>query len=213
MIRRDENGFALIELLVGLALLAIAVTLMPGALRLGARAWEARGDLERASDVTLALAMLERRIAEASPVYERDATGRGGVAFTGDSRTLTFVSPAENGPAGAGVYRHRLEPGATQGGGLLLRLSLFAPGAGEAGQPGGGETRLLIPEHATVRFRYFGLQRSDEQPEQPALPQWHDNWRRTDAFPSLVELTLAAGTGAPGVTRRMIVAPRLDARP
>ncbi len=213
MMRRDQQGFALIELLVGLALLAIAVTLMPGALRLGAKAWEARGDLERASDVTLALAMLERRIAEASPVYERDATGKVGVAFSGDSHALAFVSPAENGPAGAGLYRHRLEPGAPQGAGLKLRLSLFGPGAGEAGQQSDAETRLLIPEHATLRFRYFGMQQSDEQAQPPLLPQWHDNWRRTDAFPALVELTLSTATGASGITRRIVVAPRLDARP
>ena len=105
-----QDGFTLIELLVGLALLALTVALMPGTLRLGSRAWETRSDLERLSELASGLAILEQRIAEASPAFERSATGSIRVSFTGDSHTLDFVSPTEIGPAGAGVYRYRLEP-------------------------------------------------------------------------------------------------------
>jgi prepilin-type N-terminal cleavage/methylation domain-containing protein len=196
----SQAGFALIEMLVALALLALAIALMPGALRLGARAWEARGDLERSSGTALAMALVERRIAEAMTIYERDDSGGIRIAFVGTERTLSFIAAAANGPAGGGVYRYRLAAADASVAGLALRLSLYRPGETDPSPP--AETRTLIAAPAEVRFRYFG------QRETAVPPQWHDTWSRPDAFPALVEITVTSSTSK----RRSVVAPRLDAR-
>lgn len=199
--RQSQAGFALIEMLVALALLALAIALMPGAFRLGARAWEARGDLERTSHSTQALTLIERRIAEAMAIYERDDSGGIRVAFVGTDRTLSFIAAATNGPAGGGVYRYHLATAAASGTGLALRLSLYRPSEAEPSAP--AEARTLIAAPAEVRFRYFG------QRETTSQPQWHEAWSRPDAFPALVEITITTETSK----RRSVVAPRLDARP
>ena len=206
-----QDGFTLIELLVGLALLALTVALMPGTLRLGSRAWETRSDLERLSELASGLAILEQRIAEASPAFERSATGSIRISFTGDSHTLDFVSPTEIGRAGAGVYRYRLEPhvhalagGASRG--LVLRMSLYGSSALAAAETGQDAARLLVPEHASVRFRYFGSQPAHQS------PQWHHDWQRPDALPGLLEVTIETTPGLSRAARRMLIAPRLDAR-
>lgn len=207
-----QDGFTLFEMLVGMALLALVVALLPGALRLGARAWEAGGDLERTSDLTLALDMLEQRIAEAVPVFERDASGSIGVSFVGDRRTLGFVSASENGPGGAGVYRYRLEPrlsGAvgSQNGGLVVTMSLYVPSPVPArDHTGWTETKQLIPEPTAVEFRYFGSQPAG------APSQWHPAWERRDVLPALVEVHVDGSTRPPGVARRLLIAPRIDVR-
>lgn len=201
--KNGEAGFALIELLVALALLALAVTLMPGALRLGARAWEARNDLERASASALAMALVERRISEAMAIYERDEAGGIRLAFVGTDRSLSFIAAAANGPAGGGVYRHRLGTGDATGAGLALAMRLYRPAETDGRQQGLSESRLLVASPATARFRYYGAI------DTTSRPQWHETWSRADAFPALVEIVLAESTGK----RRSVVAPRLDSRP
>jgi prepilin-type N-terminal cleavage/methylation domain-containing protein len=201
--RSSEAGFALIEVLVALALLALAIALMPGALRLGTSAWEARSELDRASREGLALTLVERRIAEAMATYERDETGGIRIAFVGTEQALSFIAAGTSGPAGGGVYRHRLAASDPTGSGLSLAVSLYRPADPAPAPPGTAETRILVPPPAQVKFRYFGALAPGSS------PQWHEAWSRADAFPALVEITLTTPAGK----RRSVVAPRLEIRP
>jgi prepilin-type N-terminal cleavage/methylation domain-containing protein len=194
--RQSQAGFTVIELLVGLALLAVTVALLPSTLRLGARAWQTRADLDRGAEVTAALALLEQGIATALPVFTLGPDGVG-VLFVGGKRDLSFVSPAANGPAGAGVYRYRFGP-AEGGAGLVVQLSPYSPNADNVSGP--AVARRLMP-HA-VTFRYFGAQPASEP------PQWHEGWQLAAAMPSLVEVALE--TTPP---RRLLIAPRLQTQP
>ncbi len=198
-----EAGFTLVELLVALALMALSVALLPGALRLGTRAWEAQTALERAGDAGLALHAVEHKLAAALPLQDLDPeTGHLRFGFSGDQRRLYFLAASDNGPAGAGVYRWRLEPATASDTGLVLHISLHGARQGEAPV----ETRTLLREATPVRFRYFG-----PQPTEDATAQWHDAWDRTDALPLLVEMTID-NAGPQRAPRQLLVALRIGSR-
>ena len=200
---RREAGFTLVELLVALALLALSVALLPGTLRLGTRAWEAQSELERASDAGLALHAVEHKLAAALPLQDLDPeTGQLRFGFSGDARRLNFLAASDTGPAGAGVYRWRLEPATAADTGLVMHVSLHGAQQGEAGV----ETRTLLREATPVRFRYFG-----SQPTEDDNAQWRDAWERTDALPTLVELTIDSA-GPQRAPRQMLVALRIGSR-
>lgn len=198
-----EAGFTLVEVLVALALLALSVALLPGTLRLGTRAWDAQNELERAADAGLALQAVEQKLAAALPIQDQDPeTRRLRFGFSGDRTRLDFLAASDNGPAGAGVYRWRLEPASASDTGLVMRISLYGGRPGETPV----ESRTLVREETPVRFRYFGPQPTEEAPA-----QWHDAWERTDALPALVEMTIDS-VGPQRAPRQLLVAPRIGSR-
>jgi prepilin-type N-terminal cleavage/methylation domain-containing protein len=199
---RGDAGFTLVEVLVALALTGLCVAMFPGMLRLGTRAWEAQGELERAGDAGLALLAVEQKLAAALPLSDLDPeTRRQRFGFSGDQRRLAFVAASDNGPSGAGVYRWHLEPASIQDTGLMLRVALFGAGSSAA-----AETRLLVRDATPVRFRYHGSQPLGDEPA-----QWHDAWTRVDGLPGLVEITIDSA-GPQRAPRRLLVALRVGSR-
>ncbi len=200
---RRDAGFTLVEVVVALALTGLCVAMFPGMLRLGTRAWEAQGELERAGDAGLALHAVEQKLAAALPLSDQDPeTRRQRFGFSGDQRRLAFIAASDNGPAGAGVYRWHLEPASAADTGLALRIALY--GAGSSG--GASEKRTLLRDATPVRFRYHGSQPLGDDPA-----QWHDAWTRSDALPGLVEITIDSA-GPQRAPRRLLVALRVGSR-
>jgi general secretion pathway protein J len=200
----SDSGLTLVELLVALALAALTMALLPGALRLGYRAWEAQGELEHASEASLALHAIEQRLAAALPVYEVEAESRAfSLVFRGTASMLEFVAATESGPAGGGLYRWRLTPAKADGTGLSLLIAPYAPGG--AATP--GETRVLSRAGSAVRFRYLGLASTEAREA-----QWQESWTRADAMPIAVEIRLEAAPESRVAARRVVVALRLAAR-
>lgn len=199
---RLQAGFTLVELLVGLALFAIVLSLVPGALQLGRRAWESTANSDRSAQTLGARNFLEQRLAEAMPVFERDAGGRRKLAFAGRPDRLMLVSPAPMGPGKAGVYRFEIGPGVSPAGRsdtIVMRQMLFSPGGARSGL----QERTLLEGVARFSFRYFGtLRRGD-------AATWQSEWARIDALPELIELSVVlSGRNAPAF-QPLVVAPRL----
>ena len=184
-----ESGFTLLELLISLVLLALILSFVGGALRFGARAWEAAGALDGGASMGAVRTFLEHRLAEAMPAYERDEVGRVRIAFSGLSQELSFVSPFSRGTAGAGLYRFSLAPrpvvrGARTGMALGLKLSSYQPDTVRPDADTSAEEQLLLEDIAGLRLRYFG--RKDLR--SPAA--WHAEWSRADALPDLIEISV-----------------------
>jgi prepilin-type N-terminal cleavage/methylation domain-containing protein len=184
-----ESGFTLLELLVSLILLALILSFVGGALRFGARAWEAAGALDRGASMGAVRTFLEQRLAEAMPVYERDETGRVRIAFSGQPQQLSFVSPSARGKAGAGLYRFslNLEPAGRDAGtgtALALDQSLYRPEVVSQVVAGPEEGQPLLEDIAGIGLRYYGR----KEARSPAA--WHSEWTRADALPELVEISV-----------------------
>jgi prepilin-type N-terminal cleavage/methylation domain-containing protein len=170
-----SRGFTLLELLVGVALMALLSGLLFAALRLGADGLDrVDATAQAAEDRRIVAAFLRQRLANAIPVIERDATGAH-VAFDGSADRLRLVTDM---PPAVGGGAHRLELDNTARGLRLTWTPLLGPDA---------EAAPTSRHLATVaaRFAYYG-QRAGE-----AAPVWHAQWRDELALPRLVRLQLA----------------------
>lgn len=161
----------MLELLVGMALMALLAGLLFGALRLGAGTL-ARVDAtaEALEDRRVVAAFIRQRLEQAEPLIEPTETGHA-IAFAGGPDRLELVSEM---PPGAGGGRHRV--GFDNAGGAL-RLA-WRPVAGD----GASQRRRL--EIGPARFAYYGRRAGDSE------PSWHDNWTDELELPELVRLTL-----------------------
>lgn len=206
-----DDGFTLIELIVSLAILGLLLASLPGAFRLGQRAWETTARIDRSEDRMAARSFLEQRLAEALPVSIPDPTGQRQFAFEGDGRRLRFVAQSATGPAGGGLYSFDLtiEPG-TGGDALVLR-QVPAVGSAAGQGPGSGDRRVLFDRLTAPTFRYFGAVRDDGD------RSWHGEWRSRSLLPELVELSAGpgpcAGVAAGRTLQPLVVALRLRQAP
>jgi prepilin-type N-terminal cleavage/methylation domain-containing protein len=206
--RPADDGFTLIEALVGLVLLGLIMALIGVALRFSGSALERATVADRGASFAAVRGFLEQRLAEAIPVFGQDASGRVRIAFAGRADALSFVAPLERGPAGPGLYRFDLEEDRSAGTDrvtlrLAMRLHHASAGAGAATTAEPAEERALIGGLAGVRFRYFGW------PQGRGAPVWQESWERPEAMPELVELHLVLPEGDPRPWTPLVVELRL----
>jgi general secretion pathway protein J len=190
-----EAGFTLIEVLVSLVLLALVLGLLAGGLRYARSTWDAAARLDELAGSDMAESFLRARIAEAMPLYEQRRAGTVRALFLGAGDAMTFVAPAPNGPAGAGLYRYTLEAAAGAGPGrrmLIVKLAPHLPWLNDSVLERPPEQYELMRSIRSVSFRYFG------RSELRAGPAWHAAWTRADAMPNLVEIAIARDDGEGG---------------
>jgi len=175
---RPEAGFTLIEVLVSLVLLALLLALLAGGLRYARSTWDAAARLDQLAGADMAETFLRARLAEAMPLYEQRKAGTVRALFRGDGDSMSFVGPAPNGPAGAGLYRYTLEAagGAVPRSGtgrralvveLVPHLPVLNDSALERPADSPPDRYELMRNIRSVSFRYFG--RGDLR----ADPEWH----------------------------------------
>jgi prepilin-type N-terminal cleavage/methylation domain-containing protein len=186
-----EDGFTLVELLVSLVLLVFVVGLLSGALQFTRGTWNAAARLDERAGYETAESFLRARLSEATPLYEQALGGMVRVSFTGTADTLTFVAPAANGPAGAGLYRYTIGV-ATDSGRNALMVSLQPYVLVSGGQTATVERidHVLLANVKSFALRYYG--RGDRS----AQPAWLESWTRTDALPELVKMRVKHVNGA-----------------
>ena len=188
---RGSAGFALIEVLVSLALLAMILALLPGALRAGNRALNDALALSRPSSSGLTLRYVAQRLEEALPHYDHRGGRASKVAFLGLKDRVSFLSPMASGPLGGGIYR--LDLGVRRGaasGPAALVLGMALDGDPGAEAQDAGTERVLMGAIRDVRFRYFGSRTFDD------ARGWHDDWIDADRLPELVEVSWARARDA-----------------
>ena len=111
--KQSDAGFTLLEVLVGLSVLALTLGLLGGSLQFGARTWE-RGQavVDRNTEMRAAYRFLSRLVAETRPEVRRDDDGPA-FAFVGaaDGLAVNDLSlAAADGRLWASDGRHSSPP-------------------------------------------------------------------------------------------------------
>jgi prepilin-type N-terminal cleavage/methylation domain-containing protein len=203
--KRGEAGFALIEMLVAIGILALVLAMLPGTFSLAHRTWDATTVLDQRARQDGGRSFLQARLAEAMPIFEPVGAGAVQLVFEGSAETLTFVAPSANGPQGAGLYRFTLEAkpqGAANA--LVVTVTPFVARRAQGTDALPAEEHVLYDGLTGASFRYFG--RKDLR---TAAPAWQTAWTRRNALPDAVELSLASGRA----TRTILVELRLKNAP
>jgi general secretion pathway protein J len=190
-----EGGFTLLELLVALVLTALIMAMMPGAIRLGARALNQAEVLTNDAADRATLDFVAERLAETAALYQRGGDGRLTVAFSGTAHAIGFVASAtmdSGAEASAGLYLFelalvRLD---NQVGRMMLRWQPFRSTL-TAVPVTLKQERVLLSDIAELSFRYFGA------PTARVAAAWSDVWAGTDNIPELVELQIRRAAQSP----------------
>jgi prepilin-type N-terminal cleavage/methylation domain-containing protein len=202
-----DAGFTILELLVTLALAAMMMAAIPGAIRLGTLSLNRAETLTHDAADRAAVEFIAERLSETLARYERGTDGRLKVAFTGEAQAIGFVAPATMDPsseAPAGVFlmqlalvRTDVEPGR-----IMLRWQPFRPGSVKP-LDAEWQERVLLDNVAGLSFRYFGA------PAARIAPTWSDVWTGGETIPELVEIEISRGPQSSGMRLVMRVPLRL----
>lgn len=195
-----QQGFTLIEMLIGLTLVGmIAVGLFAG-LRFGARVWErveTRATEVRAWDASAAL--IRRMLAGVVPrLILPDGDWLAGLE--GTDRSIRFLAAWNGAFAPRGMYLFELEK-ARRENDLMLR---WRPTRAVSGADGGTVSeRALVGGLDALEVRYFGRWGDSQTAE------WRADWPPNRRLPQLIEIRLA-GQAAAGHPPLRVLIPGAD---
>ncbi len=201
----SEAGFTLIEVLIGVTLLAMLATLIATGTRLSGRAWNfAERQTTEIHDMDAVQGLLRRTIVRARPSFAAPDPADMTIAFGGEPDALSLVAAQpgtqDNGPwARERFYVAR--SGATRA--LFMSWQMDAPAA--AGQSAPAGELILLDHVAALRFAYFGPPRPGE------ASVWLDRWTNRDRLPELVRVAVERDGAGFRPWPELVVATRITA--
>jgi general secretion pathway protein J len=188
--KRSQKGFTLLELLIGMVLLGLILTLLFGGLRLGARSWDS-GD-KRADDTAQLRAIhgfLRRELSQVFPLrWKNEVDTR--LAFAGIPDALKFVAPLPVQVSGGGLYLLGLElERGEEGSRLIMKRVQSNPAAKDFTSLEQGEKSVLVDHIEKMNISYFGA----TTPESESL--WQEKWDDPQRLPLLVRIQIKLSDG------------------
>ncbi len=179
-----QNGFTLIEVTIAITLLALMVIMLYGSFYLGGRAMEkAQARSEQSQRLRTFEEFLGGYIRSAYPYHSsvRDPS----VYFSGDERSLEFISSLSTGLGGRGMSKVRISSASAGNRGATLTLAEEMPVRVGDQAKGGGYTGSVVLAEG---LRGFRLEYLDSQTDQESwVEQWDGKERK--ALPRAVGLT------------------------
>lgn len=185
MISADEKGFALLDMLVAIAILGLIATMLGSTLQRTADLSVDGAERLRAAARVDKVRHLLRNQLQATRNVEHD--------FLGEPHGMRWTGP-RSGHQGDDLYRlqlsHLADPPRQERGALIMRQNLLA-------SPGAEETITLLPEVDAVRIGYFDGE------------AWQDRWRDPNRLPTLIRIDVRLSATAAGGWPSLVIAPRL----
>lgn len=186
-VRRREDGFTLLEVLVALSLTALLLLLVLGGITSGRLALIRTEDANKEANLGEVQSLLRNIVAESRPLPFEIPGSSEPVVFSGSSSHVSFVSSFSVQGQASGLYANTLSlaPARANQFHLILQQRLFRPVGGNVARlrPAESETRL-IENAAGLRLRYYGRITRD------GARQWASAWLSTSVLPELVEISV-----------------------
>lgn len=205
--RDGEGGFTLIEMLVGLALLALIMTLLT---QLIFEARHALALVDRSNGQTPIIAVqgyLRSALAQVQPIQSGGAGDQSPLGLEGDDGRLAFTTSYATQGSYQGLYRVEIRalPNGRGGQDLKAVETMYRPSTGVLVEVPNRQL-TLIENIAGVGFSYFrsGLDSSGlEEGQSP----WVMAWPSSGELPGLVSIDVRFPKGDPRVWRTFMIRP------
>lgn len=184
----QPRGFTLIEVLIGITLLGVMVTLLFASLRIAAESWHAGEDkIAGVNQKAVVYQFFKRHLSTIRPLtlledLENPGGDGGQIAFQGLSQRLRFVAalPAASLRKGLQVFTIEIDP--RQSTTLQVALKPYQPTDDESAQIDPPVILLKHVEHFTLA--YFGKREDEDE------ARWHDEWTSMEALPNLIKVVI-----------------------
>ncbi len=194
VVSKPSRGFTLVELLIGISLVGLILSLAFGGMRIATRSWDTMElAIGETGELRLVHDFVRRQFAQTRPVSRTepgaDAQERR-FAFQGHPSKVAFVAPlpAQQRVIGS-LYLFTLQIVEGEQDDMRLAIS-YEPYFPE---PVFGEnednTVVLADGIEAGEFAYFGADKPDEE------AAWHDRWEDRTALPQLVRLRIKMAKG------------------
>ena len=181
---RRSRGFTLLEILLALALLALVMLGVWGAMASATRiAHSADAVMARSESVRTVQQFLRRYVsaAQLQPyLAEGDTRAR---MFEGDATSMRYVAPLPMQSGHAGLYVQTIRLTRNASGGASLEL-VYQPYSDDTPQAGDAVTHLLLADLQGGQFQYLAAAAFDK----PAA--WRDDWQAANGLPLAVRIHL-----------------------
>jgi len=185
-----QKGFTLLELLIGMVLLGMILTLLFGGLRLGARSWDS-GDkrAEDSSQLRAIQGFMRRELSQVFPLrWKNEVDTR--LAFAGAPDALKFVAPLPVQVSGGGLYLLGLElEQGEEGQRLIMKRALVNPAEKDFSGLEQGEKSVLADRIEKMSIAYFGAATPESE------PGWQEKWDDPQRLPLLVRIQVKPSDG------------------
>lgn len=184
--RPKTGGFTLVELLVGITLVVLIVTLAYGGMRLSTSSWDRAESVIAASDeLRLAHGFIRTQLAQARPLFVEEAEGER-IAFQGGPHGVLFVAPMPAQRRNIGrLYLFTLRfSQAGKRARLVVGYTGYSPDTTQFPGDEPPTSTVLVDGIEAGEIAYFGAHELGEP------PAWRDHWERLDALPELLRLRL-----------------------
>lgn len=202
--RKTQSGFTLLEILIGMVLMSIMMTLLFGSIRMGARVWDT-GE-KRAASVDRMLIIqnfLRQHLATARPVFDDFSSEDSVFSFSGTESSLQFVSDLPSSARRGGIHQFNLEVVKEEDSNVLYaKLKIFYPPLD--GVDAAIEDVRLISEIDSMVVAYYGL---DDFDVEASDARWMDEWQDRDYMPILIKIVIQMSDGT--YWPPIIVSPKL----
>lgn len=191
---RAERGFTLVEVVLAIALFAVLVGILYGSFFLSERA---AAKAQARADVSQSLRTFEEvlggYIRSAYPY--RSSPRDPAVYFTGDDRSVEFISSLSTGLGGRGMSRVRISAELEGGRGARLMLEEEMPvRIGDKATGGGYRNNILLAEGLSgLRFEYLDPGTDPQKPEETWVDEWDGKQKRV--LPRAVRLVYRGERG------------------
>lgn len=177
-------GFTLLEILLALALLALMMLGVWGAMAGATRITHAADAvMARSENVRTVQQFLRRYVSAAQPqpyIAEGDTRAR---MFEGDATSMRYVAPLPLQSGHAGLYVQDISLQRNAAGGVSLELA-YQPYTNDAPETGNAATHRLLADLRGGNFQYLAAAAFGK----PAA--WRDDWQAVNGLPLAVRIHL-----------------------
>lgn len=182
------QGFTLIEVLIGMTLLGVMVTLLFASLRIAAESWHAgEAKIATVNEKAVVYQFFKRHLSTIRPLpllYDdvNQNASAGEMVFQGLPQQLRFAAalPAASLRKGLQVFNLQLAPQQTSS----LQVSLRPYQALDDGAEPIDPPVILLKHVRDFRLAYFGKREEED------VAIWHEEWTGSETLPSLIKVDI-----------------------
>jgi general secretion pathway protein J len=180
--RRHQRGFTLVELLVAITILAMVLGAVTGTVSVSSKM--ASNVLDRFHSVDRQIqvrSFLRRELQQALTALVTEDNGREYVAFSGLSKSVSFVAPLPESSSKGGLHRLTLQVEEHDDGeSLVLLYEPFLPQLRPGARRDDVSREVLLERMESIEFSYI----RDDSPGS----RWSENWDDLVRLPALIQI-------------------------
>lgn len=206
-----QEGFTLIEILVGSAILGMMMLIMTSALRVGADSWEAGEErLVRANRLFITQGFLKRHISTLLPLTSANPQGGMDPAVKGYPNAMIYIAPLPDQLEGGGLYQFNLYLSVNEENQTVRMTITPYTSTNQANQdpPKPLDDVVILDQASNLNISYFGIPQSQGNLQMiNGQPQaiWMDEWREYQ-LPLLIRIDMGRVNEPPWPT--IFIAPK-----